>query len=69
MLWYFGYLHSPVHHMLGQIYEELHPHDHQPVLWHQMFQLAAPGAFSSLPAFSILVLITAHKTNDPPMAT
>lgn len=69
MLWYFGHLHSPVHHMLGQIYEGLHLHNHQPVLWHQLFQLAAPGAFPSLPAFSIFVLITAHKTNNPPMAT
>lgn len=61
--------HSPVHHMLWQIYEGLHLHNHQPVLFHQLFQLAAPGAFLSLSAFSLLVLFAAHKTNGPPMAT
>lgn len=69
MLWYFGHFHSPVHHMLWQIYEGLHLHNHQPVLFHQLFQLAAPGAFLSLSAFSLLVLFAAHKTNGPPMAT
>lgn len=69
MVWYLGHLRSPVHHMPGQIYEGSRRCNHQPVLWHQLFQLAAPGAFPSLPVFSILVLITAHKTNNPLMAT
>lgn len=55
--------------MLGQIYKGFYLHNHQPSLWHQLFQLAAPGAFPSLPAFFVLALITAHKTNDSPMAT